>query len=157
MYEWLLFLHVTGAFLLLGGTVAGGVLNVAAMQRERPSEIALLLKLTRAAVALIGAGMILTIVFGIWLVIDEDVYDILDGWIVATLLLWVLANALGGAGGRRDRHTRELAERLAVEGDAPSPDRRARVRDPVSVALSYGSGVVVLVILVLMIWKPGAT
>jgi hypothetical protein len=32
---------------------------------------------------------------------------------------------------------------------------RALVRDPVGNALSYGSGLTLLLILILMIWKPG--
>ena len=67
-----------------------------------------------------------------------------------------LANALGGIGGGREKKTRELAERLAAEGDAPSAELTARLRDPVWLALSWGSGIVILVILALMIWKPGA-
>jgi uncharacterized membrane protein len=51
---------------------------------------------------------------------------------------------------------RELAERLAAEGDAPSAELAARLRDPVWLALSWGSGVAVIAILALMIWKPGA-
>jgi hypothetical protein len=68
----------------------------------------------------------------------------------------VLANAAGGIGGRRDKETRLVAERLEAEGDARSPELRARLRDPVSLGLSYGSGLMVLAILALMIWKPGA-
>lgn len=75
---------------------------------------------------------------------------------IVALILWVIANALGGAGGKRDRKARELAQQLAAQGDAPSGELRARLRDPVSLALSYGSGVLVVVILVLMIWKPGS-
>jgi hypothetical protein len=41
MYQWLLFFHVTGAFLLLGGGVVAAALNLAALRRE-PSEILLL-------------------------------------------------------------------------------------------------------------------
>ena len=67
-YQWLLFLHVTGAFLFLGGTVVAGVLMLAALRRERPSEIAALLRLTRPAVIAIAIGTILLLVFGIWLV-----------------------------------------------------------------------------------------
>jgi hypothetical protein len=65
-YEWLLFLHVTGAFLLGGGSVAAAALNVAAQVRERPSEIAL--SLTRVAVVSIIVGALATIGFGLWLV-----------------------------------------------------------------------------------------
>jgi len=32
----------------------------------------------------------------------------------------------------------------------------ARLRDPTTLALEYSSGLAVLVILVLMVWKPGA-
>jgi uncharacterized membrane protein len=154
-YEWLLFLHVTGAFLVLGGAVMGGVFNLFALGRERPSEIVLLFRLARVAVTSISIGMLLTIALGLWLV-SEAGYDWGDSWIVASLALWVLANALGGIGGRRERKTRELAENLAAQGDVPSSELRARLRDPVTLALSWGSGIAVLGILALMIWKPGA-
>jgi hypothetical protein len=32
---------------------------------------------------------------------------------------------------------------------------RARMRDPITLALSWGSGLAVVAILVIMIWKPG--
>jgi uncharacterized membrane protein len=154
-YDWLLFLHVTGAFMVLGGAVMAGVFNLSALRRERPSEIALLFRLTRLAVTSMSVGMLLTLVFGLWLVGHLD-YGWGDAWIVTSLVLWVVANALGGIGGGRDKAARQLAERLATEGDAPSPELSARLRDPVSLALSWGSGVVVVAILALMIWKPGA-
>jgi uncharacterized membrane protein len=152
-YDWLLFLHVTGAFLVLGGAVMAGIFNFAALQRERPSEIAVLFRLARVAVIAIGAGMVLTLGFGLWLV-HQVGYGWGQTWIVLALVLWVLANALGGIGGGREKRTRQLAERLASEGDAPSQELSARLRDPVWLALSWGSGIVA--ILALMIWKPGA-
>jgi uncharacterized membrane protein len=153
-YDWLLFLHVLGAFLVLGGAVLAGVFNFAALRRERPSEIAMLFKLARVGVASIGIGMVLTLVLGLWLVHHVG-YGWGQTWIVLALVLWVLANALGGIGGSREKKTRELAERLAAEGDAPSAELTPRLRDPVWLALSWGSGIVILVILALMIWKPG--
>jgi uncharacterized membrane protein len=154
-YHWLLFLHVTGAFLVLGGAVFAGILNFFAMRRDRPSEVVVLYGLIRYAAAAIGAGMFLTLGLGLWLVADVD-YGWGDAWIVLALILWAVAGALGGQGGKRERETRELAERLAAEGDAPSSELRARMRDPLTLALSWGSGVTVLAILALMIWKPGA-
>jgi uncharacterized membrane protein len=154
-YQWLLFLHVTGAFLVLGGAIPISILNFFALRRDRPSEIVVLFGLVRYAIPAINVGMLVTLALGLWLVEDID-YSWGDAWIVLALILWVVAGALGGTGGRRERATRELAERLAREGDAPSPELRARMRDPVTLALSWGSGVVVLAILALMIWKPGA-
>ena len=38
-------------------------------------------------------GGLLTLVFGVWLALDD--YDILDGWILTALVLWVVAAATG--------------------------------------------------------------
>jgi uncharacterized membrane protein len=156
-YDWLLFFHVSGAFLLVGGSVMAAALNISALRRERPSEIAVLLGLTRVAVIAIYAGVLLTLVFGLWLVSASPFgYSYGDAWVIAALVLWVYGNAAGGAGGRREDETRKLAERLAGEDDAPSAELNTRMRDPVTLALEYSSGLAILLILVLMIWKPGA-
>jgi uncharacterized membrane protein len=154
-YDWLLFLHVTGAFLVIGGAAMAGVFNFSALRSERPSDVVLFFRFARIAVAAIGVGLVLTLGFGLWLVHDVG-YGWGETWIVLALVLWVLSNALGGIGGKREKKVRELAERLTAEGDVPSPDLSARLRDPVLLALSWGSGIVVIAILALMIWKPGA-
>jgi uncharacterized membrane protein len=102
---------------------------------------------------MVGTG--LAFVFGLWLV-HEAGYGYGDGWVVAAIVLLIVANAMGGIGGKRDEQTAKLARELAASGDAPSPELRARVRDPISLALSYGSGLVLIAVLALMIWKPGA-
>jgi uncharacterized membrane protein len=156
-YDWLLFFHVTGAFLLVGGAVIAGALNFAALRSgRRPSEILLLFGLIRRiAVPAIGVGTLLLFVFGLWLV-HEAGYGYSDGWIVTAIVLLVLGNAIGGYGGKRDRNTAEYAQQLVAQGDAPSPELEARVRDPVSLAASYGSGLILVALLAIMIWKPGA-
>ena len=154
-YDWLLFLHMTGAFLVIGGAVMAGVFNLSALRSERPSEVVLFFRFARLAVAAIGVGMVLTLGFGLWLVHDAG-YGWGETWIVLALVLWVLSNAMAGIGGNREKQVRELAERLTAEGDVPSPELSARLRDPVWLALSWGSGIVVIAILALMIWKPGA-
>ena len=153
--QWLLALHVTGAFLFLGGAVIAGVFGVLALRSERPSEIAMFLGLTRVAVIAIGVGMSLTLVIGLWLV-DRLGYSYGDAWIVGSLVLWIVATAAGGIGGGRDKKTRLLAEQLARDGDVPSAELNAMLRDPTTLALSWGSGAATLAILALMIWKPGA-
>lgn len=154
-YDWLLFLHVTGAFCVLGGAVMAGVFNIAALRRERPSEIALLFRLTRVAVVSIGLGMGLTLVFGLWLVHHLG-YGWGQTWIVLALVFWALSNALGGIGGGREKRLRQLAERLASEGDAPSPELSAQLRDLRWMALNWVSGLLIVTILALMVWKPGS-
>lgn len=154
-YQWLLVFHVTGAFLLLGGGAFAASLNLMALGRDRPSDIVLLFGLIRIAVVAISIGTLLAFVFGLWLV-HEARFGYGDGWVIAAIVLLIAANALGGIGGRRDEQTAKLARELAAAGDAPSADLRARVRDPISLALSYGSGLLLVAVLALMIWKPGA-
>ncbi|HEY4346352.1 MAG TPA: DUF2269 family protein [Gaiellaceae bacterium] len=152
--QWLLALHVTGAFLFLGGSVFAAIFSVLALRGKRPSEVALFLGLTRVAVVAVVAGLVLALVVGLWLV-HEAGYAYERPWIVASLVLLVAAGALGKIGGERDGKTRKLAVRLAAEGDGPSTELSARLRDPVTMALSWGAGACSIVILALMIWKPG--
>jgi uncharacterized membrane protein len=156
LYQWLLFFHVTGAFFLIGGIVIAGILNIAAIAKDRrPSQVATLYRLIRLGVPLIGLGLLLTLAIGLWLV-HEVGYGYGEAWIVIAIVLWVLAGALGSIDGKYQRQTGELAERLAAEGDASSPELLARLRDPRALAISYGSGLMAFAVLGLMIWKPGA-
>jgi len=71
-------------------------------------------------------------------------------------VLLILGNAIGGYAGSRDARTAKFAEELMAQGDAPSPELRARVRDPITLACNYGSGLILVALLAIMIWKPGA-
>jgi uncharacterized membrane protein len=145
--------HITAAFFFVGGSVAAGVLNTLALRAERPSETAALLKLIRKVLPVIFLGVAGTLIFGIWLWNCLG-YSLGAGWIWASLVLWVIAGALGGIGGRHQERARELAERLAAEGDTPSAELKAILADPKGNAVSWAAGLATLAILVLMIWKP---
>jgi uncharacterized membrane protein len=148
-------LHITGAFFLVSGSVAAGVLNVLAQRAERPSESALLLRLIKPTVIVIGVGVASTLIFGIWLW-HEQGYGIGTFWIWASLVLWVVTNALGGIGGKHQERARKLAEQLTGAGDTMTDELRALLRDRRGNAMSWLAGVSTLAILVLMIWKPGS-
>jgi uncharacterized membrane protein len=154
-YHWLLALHVTAAFLVFGGSVAAGVLNVLAVRAERPSDTAFLLRLIRVTLPAIGVGILGTLVLGIWLW-HERHYSIGAFWIWASIVLWALSGFLGQRGGEHQEKARKLAESLAAAGDAATDELRAILRDPKGSAMSWLAGVATLGILVLMIWKPGS-
>jgi uncharacterized membrane protein len=155
LYQWLLFFHVTGAFFLIGGIVIAGILNLAAIVKDRPpSQVATLYGLIRFAVPLIGVGLLLTLAIGLWLVHNVG-YSYGDAWIVLAIVLWVVGSALGSVDGKYQRQTGELAQRLAAEGDPPSPELSARLRNPRALVISYASGLMAFAVLGLMIWKPG--
>jgi hypothetical protein len=96
LYETLLFLHVLASFLLVSGLAAYGVL---VLGREAAARV-----LAPPAAALWNAGGLGVLVFGIWLALNVDGYELWDGWIVAALVLWLVAS---GAGGRLQRGLRE--------------------------------------------------
>jgi uncharacterized membrane protein len=146
-------LHVTAAFLFVGGSVAAGILNTLAIRSEKPSETAYLLRLIRLTLPFIGLGSIAALLLGIWLW-HEAGYSIGAGWIWASLVLWLIANALGGRGGRHQEKARKLAESLAGQGDTSTAELKALLTDRQGLALSYLAGLATLGILVLMIWKP---
>ncbi len=153
LYHWLLTLHITAAFLFVGGSVAAGILNTLAIRAERPSETAALLKLIRRVLPLVFIGVAGTLIFGIWLWHCQH-YPIGTAWLWISLALWVVANALGGIGGRHQEKARELAERLAAQGDATTAELKALLADPKGNAVSWAAGVATLAILALMIGKP---
>jgi hypothetical protein len=130
MYETLLFFHVLAAFFLGSGVVmySGFVLGGPVNRVARGS-----------AEALWGIGLLGTIVFGSWLALDE--YDILDGWIIAAVVLWILAS---GAGVQVSRKVQPAGN------DSSIPlDRR--------IAFSHWARVLwVTLLLIDMVWKPGA-
>lgn len=149
----LLFLHLAGAFLFVSGAVAAAVLRTAAMRRERPSDVALLLRAVRPTIPLIGVGLVVVLAFGFWLA-DRLGYDLGTTWLTLTFVLlgWIVV--VGGLAGRQDRRTRELAERLAAERDEPSDELSCRLRDPVNLALNVSLLAATAGIVALMVWKP---
>jgi uncharacterized membrane protein len=149
----LLFLHLTGAFLFVGGAVAAGVLRLAAIRRALPSEIAVLMRAVRLAVPLIAAGLVLVLAFGFSLA-DRLGYDLGSRWLTETFLLLAWIVLVGAVAGRQDRHTRELAERLAEGDDRPSPQLARRLRDPVNLTLNVSLLAATVAIVALMVWKP---
>jgi uncharacterized membrane protein len=151
--QWLLGFHLLGGFVFVSAAIAVGMLYTAARRREKPSEIALLLGLTRPAVALVGVGSLATIGFGIWLA-ERAGFSLGDTWLSAALALWVASIVLGGVGGRSARHTRYLAERLAAEGDRPSDELRRALGDPIALGFNALSFLSLIAILGLMVWKP---
>ena len=149
----LLFFHLVGAFALVAGAAVAGTLQVAALRRERPSEVAVLLRATRPGVVLVALGALLTLGFGVALA-SQLGYGLSPAWIQASLGLWAAAVVLGAAGGRTARHARYLAEQLAASGDAPSAELRALVAHRPSLILSWVSSILIVAIVVLMVWRP---
>lgn len=153
VYDTILFLHILGVLLLVSGVVVAGVGFEAARRRRAPGEVALLLGLTRAGVALVGAGTVVGGVCGLWLVhLGHWGYG--TGWVSAGTALFVAVLVLGGLGGQGPKRARIHAARLAAEGAAADAELRALLDDRRAQALNYASLLLLLVIVALMCFKP---
>jgi uncharacterized membrane protein len=112
-----------------------------------------LLSLARLGVVLAAPGAVLVVGAGSWLVSLEHLR--LDtGWLSAALALFVVAMALGAAGGQRPKQARILATRLRDDAQPVTPELRALLADRRAHALNHASAVAMLGVLALMVFKP---
>jgi len=149
-----LFCHLLGAFLLVGGMVVTAVAFEAARRGQTPLQIATLLGLARVGALLVVAGTVLVAAFGLWLV-DLGEVGYTTGWVDAALALFAVTILLGAVGGRRPKHARRLA---VAERDAQdvSPELRLLLDDRAARTLNYLAALLVIAIVALMVFKPGA-
>jgi hypothetical protein len=75
-----------------------------------------------------------TLVFGIWLALNLEQYDFFDGWILGAIGLWLVATGLG-----------QSVQRQVASGETGA-----------LAAMHWIRTLVIIGLLVLMIWKPGA-
>jgi hypothetical protein len=158
LYDWLLFLHVLSAFALVAALVVFWIIGIVARGVVRPAESLSYFRVARPTSFLIGVGIAGTLVLGILLAIERDEYQVWDWWILAAIVLWALATETGRRGGLAYAEAQKLAEELnaAGRGEEPSAELSAKLQDRNSIVLNAVSSFLVLVILVDMIYKPGA-
>ena len=136
MYDFLLFVHVLSAFCLMATVV---MYSAFALGAPAPARSLLI------AEVLWGIGGAGTLVFGIWLAIDVDGYEIWDGWIIAAIVLWVLSAAT-----HRQAYVAINPAAAGDRGASLAPDPRAMARWHALRAA------IVLALLLIMFFKPGA-
>jgi hypothetical protein len=152
-YDWMLALHILAAFSIGAALVLYGVMVVSGRRMTTLEETRLLFRIAPIGTPLIGAGMGLALLLGIVLAIDSDEYEVWNGWIIAAVILWVLA---GWVGDRSGKYYTDVQKRAESGGEGAEADVIARLRAPTGARL-YAATVVLFLLLVLdMIFKPGA-
>ena len=155
--DWILALHVLSAFAYVAAIVLFWVLIFAVRKMDTPAEtigLEPVVKVGNAAVA-IGAGG--TILFGIWLAISLDEYQLWDGWVIAALVLWAAAGAVGQRTGAAYTEGMRKAQELEAAGQTgPNAELLALNRTQNGLVLHAVATVIILLIILDMIWKPGA-
>ncbi|HEU0336561.1 MAG TPA: hypothetical protein VFR43_08395 [Gaiellaceae bacterium] len=137
--DWILAFHLLSAFALVAAMTVFWVVFVAL--RESGGADATVAGLMRVGAIAVGIGSLGTLVFGIWLAISLDAYQVWDGWVIAAIVLWAIAVATGKRSG----------DILGADPGAASEETKRRA------LLLHGiASVLVVLVLVDMIWKPGA-
>jgi uncharacterized membrane protein len=155
--DWVLALHVVSAFALVAGLVFFWVLVVAVRKADTPEETLRLGAPNQVAGASLGIGAVGTLALGLWLAFSVGNYAVWDGWIVAALVLWVVAMALGSRTNAAFSQGAKKAQELRAAGqNAPSAELLALNRTASGVALQALTSLAVLLALLDMIFKPGA-
>jgi len=155
--DWILALHVLSAFAYVGGVVLFWILVVAVRRVDLPEATIRMEPIVKVGNAAVGVGAGGTIVLGIWLAISLDAYQVWDGWVIAAIVLWAISLATGQRTGVAYMQGMTKAQELQASGQTgPSAELLALNRTSNGVLLHFATTVAVLLILVDMIWKPGA-
>jgi len=155
--DWILALHVLSAFAYVAGMIVFWVLIVAVRRADTPDETIRMEPIVRMGTIGTGIGAGGTIVFGIWLAFSVGGYDIWDGWIIAAIVLWAIAGGIGGRTGKAYMQGMNKAKELEAAGQTESnAELLALNRTQNGLALHSVASLVLLLILIDMIWKPGA-
>jgi uncharacterized membrane protein len=155
--DWALALHVLSAFAYVAGIVLFWVLVVAVRRIDTPGETMRMEPVVRVGNIAVGIGAVGTIVIGIYLAFAVDSYAIWDGWIIAAIVLWAIAGGLGQRTGAAYMQGMNKAKELDAAGQAgPNQELLALNRTQSGLVLQTLASLVLLLILIDMIFKPGA-
>ena len=155
--DWIFALHLLTAATLVGSLVMSWIIVVALRSADTPAATLSLNRVAVVATATTAVGLFGAIGFGIWLTILRDDFRLWDGWVMAAILLWSIATVALGRSFAEYARPAEKARVLAASGQTgPSPELTALNRTRTGFALrALGSAAIVLIV-VDMIWKPGA-
>jgi hypothetical protein len=155
--DWILSLHLLAAFSLVGALTLFTIVVVALRSASSPAQVSAFDPMMKGGTIAVSLGTIGALVFGIWLAVSVDAYDIWDGWIIAAIVLWAIATELGRRSGVEYKRASDRAAELTGAGqEQPDAELAALARTPRGLGLHLASSLLTLAILVLMIWKPGA-
>ena len=155
--DWILALHVLSAFALVGALVLFWILIVVMRDIDTASETVAFGRVATLGNRVVIVGVLGTLVFGIWLAISLDAYQLWDGWIIAAIILWAAASGTGARAGTEYARAMTRAKELQTSGQEGQPgELRALNRTSVGLKVHTVSSVLVALALIDMIWKPGA-
>jgi hypothetical protein len=146
----MLALHLISAFAVASSLVLFSVLVLSGRRMTTLDQTRTLFRVAPVGNLLITAGLGLVLLFGVILSFSRD-FEIWDGWIIAAIVLFA---AFGGVGQRSGAYYTDV-QKLA-EGEGNESEVLARLRAPTGAMLHLATVALFVLIVLDMIWKPGA-
>ena len=143
--------HLLSAFAVAAALVLFSVMVYSGRRMTTIEETRLLFRLGPLGGVLIGAGIGLTLVFGVILAVHSNTFNIWDGWVIAGIVLWAAFAAVGQRTGKYYTDVQKLVEKDGTEAEA-----LALLRAPTGALLHLATVGLFVLILLDMIFKPGA-
>lgn len=149
--DWLLALHLLSAFALVGAITLFSIAVFTVQRTDSVDRILALAPVMMLGNVSVAIGTLGTLLFGVWLAIAVDAYQVWDLWVILAIVGWAIAAGFGGKAGK-------LAGEgfKQIKGQAGEDATVGDLRDPRIARFHWLSTGVTLLILVDMIWKPGA-
>jgi hypothetical protein len=155
--DWIFSLHLLTAATLVGSLVMSWIVVIALRSTDTPDATLSLNRVGHVGTAAIVVGLVGAISFGIWLAILRDNFHVWDGWVIAAIVLWIIATAALLRSFVEYAKPAEKARALVASGQtASNADLTALNRTSTGLLLRVLSSTAIVLIVIDMIWKPGA-
>jgi hypothetical protein len=149
--SWMLAFHLIAAFAIAAALVLFSVMVYSGRRMTTLEQTRLIFRVGPLGGILIAAGIGLVFVFGVILAIDSDQFNIWDGWVIAGIVLWALFAGVGQRTGKFYTDVQKLSEQDGSEAEV-----LAQLRAPTGALLHLATVGLFLLIVLDMIFKPGA-
>jgi hypothetical protein len=150
--DWLLALHLIAGFAVASSLVLFSVMVYSGRRMTTLEQTRTLFRIAPVGTVLIGGGLVLVFVLGVILALDSDTFQLWDAWVIAGILLTV---AFGGVGQRTGAYYTNV-QKIAEAPDGNASDVLALLRAPTGAVLHLASVAIFVLVVLDMIFKPGA-
>jgi hypothetical protein len=154
---WIFAIHLLMAATLVGALVMSWILTVALRSVETAGTTLSFNRVAMVGATILGVGLVGVIAFGIWLAILRDAFHPWDGWVIAAIILWVIATAAIMRAVAEYRKPAERARALLTSGQTgPDAELAALNRTTTALLMRALASAAIVLIVIDMVYKPGA-
>lgn len=155
--DWVFALHLLTAATLVGSLVMSWIVYFPLRSADTPAATLAFHRVAAIGAAATAFGLVGAIAFGIWLAILRDDFQVSDGWVITAIVLWAIATVTLLRAFAESTKPASKARALAAAGENDrSAELAALNRTRTGLALRAAASAAIVLIVVDMIWKPGA-